>query len=748
MFNKFKYLISVLIIVSLFLPQPASAIFGTGVFDVFDHMLHGISEKTGPMAALMIVLLFFYLVLLLLLWVSGLILEVFIVKQVSWIAALQGMTEVGWNFTAGIANLFLIIIFLVIAFAFIFKIETFQAKKSLPRLIIVAILLNFSLLFVNVLTDMSHIAYNTVLEAMPDGLIARVTTVLVMPLLFTVVALMALITTAIIAWSIPIASAFAQILFAAIFIPFILPFLAVLGIQMLLFAPVAVMFVTYVFLFGARVFVLQILAMLAPLAFICLILPQTKKYWDEWFQHLVQWLLLGVVVLFLLALGFSALDYLRIPPGSIMDCFGVPGPLLPICFFLEAIVILGIFYFGVFVYLMAVLFISRKLMPTFATFLIDQAKAMAGNMVNMGLKPFAAGAAFHWKKGLTESKWVQDKAARESTLKTPELRGIRKMLAPGYAIRRSVGQALGPGLLEARHKEILANEKKLAAIETPGMLESKYVAARSDEERATILSVAANKGGPFKEALIQDENGNFLNTKEAIRAARRANKIGLKPQAKAIARAYIDEKLTEPEQTARLVAMGFKRKKDLSQKEQKEWNDKGYKTPMEKLIAEAKGDEIKQFSDGFWKSPAAMNAINKFWTGGQISQAANEFGRLFINDFQVQANQKGIEWYQDPNNNPRLARYLSSSAAHGLGLETPPKTVIPTKTWTPPPPKPKPPTEKDITMQEIIKKDLQGYRREYEKLLRKPEGTRTQEEEETIKMLESTIEDLKKRLNP
>ena len=47
-----------------------------------------------------------------------------------------------------------------------------------------------------------------------------------------------------------------------------------------------------------------------------------------------------------------------------------------------------------------------------------------------------------------------------------------------------------------------------------------------------------------------------------------------------------------------------------------------------------------------------------------------------------------------------------------------------------------------------MKKDLKTFREEYKKILGKPEGTRTQEEEETIKILENAIEDLKKRLNP
>lgn len=667
MLNKFKYLILVLIIVSLFLPRPASAILGTGIFDLFDHMLHGISEKTGPMAALIIVTIFFYVVLLLLLWLSGFVLEIVVLGQAEWMAGLQGMTEVGWNFTAGIANLVLIIIFLVIAFAFIFKIETLQAKKSLPRLIIVAILLNFSLLFVNVLVDISQIAYNTILTAMPDQLIPKVITVLVAPLLFSVVAMVVLTTGLIVAWSIPIASAFAQILFAALFIPIILPALALLGIQMLLFSPLALMFLTFVFLFSARVFIIQLLTMVAPLAFICLILPQTKKYWDDWFQNLVQWLLLGIVVLFFLAVGFSALDSLT-PGLRTIDVGDVPGPLRPFAFLVKGIVALAVFYFAAFIYLTAILYLSKKYMPAFAGFLIEQGKGVAGNILNMGLKPLGAAAAARLKKGLTESKWVQKKAAKEATIPTPDLRGGKKVLAPGYALRRGLGQALGPGLIEARNRELATDRKKIAEISTPEMFESKYLSARSDDERGNYFAEAMDKGGPFKDILTADKYKG-----SAIKAVTRANEIGRVPEAEKITRGILDDRLTE----ADLQKMGFNsyqqiadpNSKDFSQKKKDEWDAKGYKTITDKLVGDVKGNEVKDFSENFWKSPGAMEAIQRFWGGPQISQAANEFGRKFVDDYMQVVNKLTPD--QMAVFNPKSAMYLTGNAAQDFGFRAP-----------------------------------------------------------------------------
>lgn len=71
------------------------------------------------------------------------------------------LVESGWNFVVGLSNILFIIIFLIIAFFFIFKSETPGMKKALPRLIIVALLMNFSLLFVKAFSDIGWILQNS-----------------------------------------------------------------------------------------------------------------------------------------------------------------------------------------------------------------------------------------------------------------------------------------------------------------------------------------------------------------------------------------------------------------------------------------------------------------------------------------------------------------------------------------------------------------------------------------------------------
>jgi len=79
-----------------------------------------------------------------------------------WAFGLQTFTDVpivqeGWTITRDLANMFFVLILLVIAMATILKVETYGMKSLLPKLIAVALLINFSLVFCGVVIDSSQI---------------------------------------------------------------------------------------------------------------------------------------------------------------------------------------------------------------------------------------------------------------------------------------------------------------------------------------------------------------------------------------------------------------------------------------------------------------------------------------------------------------------------------------------------------------------------------------------------------------
>lgn len=75
----------------------------------------------------------------------------------------------GWAVVRDLCNMFFILIFLVIAFATILRIESYQLKKLLPKLIIVAVLINFSKTICGLMIDFSQIIMLTFVSAFGDN---------------------------------------------------------------------------------------------------------------------------------------------------------------------------------------------------------------------------------------------------------------------------------------------------------------------------------------------------------------------------------------------------------------------------------------------------------------------------------------------------------------------------------------------------------------------------------------------------
>lgn len=74
-----------------------------------------------------------------------------------------------WTIVRDFCNMFFILILLVISFATILRIESYNMKKWLPRLIIMAILINFSLMFCGILIDISQIFFLTFVGQFSNG---------------------------------------------------------------------------------------------------------------------------------------------------------------------------------------------------------------------------------------------------------------------------------------------------------------------------------------------------------------------------------------------------------------------------------------------------------------------------------------------------------------------------------------------------------------------------------------------------
>jgi hypothetical protein len=209
----------------------------------------------------------------------------------------------GWTFVQGLVNLFFVLALLFIAIAYILKLESFPVKKILPRLLLIILLVNFSLLVVGMVTDIGEFFMNTLRSAFGVDFIEMALT----PLKSSVSSIIIVFANIILAYvtasvtiygAIPLAIAFIiQLVTGTLIGSFFQT-----GLFVIMNLVMGSIFFMYFFLFLGRIVALWLIAIFSPVAFFCLIFPQTKQYFSKWFKALIQWAFMGVVALFLLGL--------------------------------------------------------------------------------------------------------------------------------------------------------------------------------------------------------------------------------------------------------------------------------------------------------------------------------------------------------------------------------------------------------------------------------------------------------------
>jgi hypothetical protein len=184
---------------------------------------------------------------------------------------------------------------------------------------------------------------------------------------------------------IPGAGAIKQFVIGVVFVAMYLPMIIGWAIDTILFFLLSGVFLTFIFVFTARVYIIQFLAILSPLAFVALILPQTEKYWREWLNHLVEWLIVGIFLLFFLALWCAGLQGLM--PAEMSD------PRLAAIPFVSwgGISQQMLFYFITIIYFAILLFVSKRATPAIANEVMGLAKNIGGTVWSAGVKPLAGG---------------------------------------------------------------------------------------------------------------------------------------------------------------------------------------------------------------------------------------------------------------------------------------------------------------------------------------------------------------------
>jgi len=192
------------------------------------------------------------------------------------------LVQIGWPFVQGIANLGFMLALLFIAFATTLRIEGFSAARQLPRLLIAAVLINFSLIIAGVIIDVTRVVMaimintlgNTSLDELPDHLLHG---------------------TGILEF----VSSNADFGFAKYNAAITALYKAVVVWTL------ALSFLTIGLTLLVRYIVLILLLIISPIAYLGFALPNTEPYAKQWWTVFFKYVIAGPIALFFLVLAIN-----------------------------------------------------------------------------------------------------------------------------------------------------------------------------------------------------------------------------------------------------------------------------------------------------------------------------------------------------------------------------------------------------------------------------------------------------------
>lgn len=362
---------------------------------------------------------------------------------------------VGWGLTRGLTNIIFVLALLAIGLGTALKINDYQAKKALPLLIAIALLINFTPVILGVIVDASNIIMNYFLGSGFQG-----GSVLVNQVSAT--------------WT----------TFMSGFGEFWNPAKSVNTLMSLLVINVFNIIAAFIFFIFAAIFLMRyvviwLLVILSPIAFASYILPATRSIFKKWWTQFIQWTFVGVTAGFFLYLANQLMKLILIDKAIVFTAqegagLGLLNYILP-WFVIIIFLILG---------LQTALSSSAQGASLATNFAKNAGKKIGGFAANRG-KMFARE---NMPKGLRE--WGVNQAQTPtwgSGVKGVRGWAMRTAGTPAAVLRRGVGGFVGPTQTEAR-KGLFDNAEKNAVGKTFEENIKKFNSTASNDERAAILS--------------------------------------------------------------------------------------------------------------------------------------------------------------------------------------------------------------------------------------------------------------------
>jgi len=535
------------------------------------------------------------------------------------------MIKEGWTRIRNLANMFFIIGLVVIGIATALRIGEYQAKKALPKLIIIALLVNFTPVICGVVIDGANIVMNFFLQDVTVGGIVDDLAPKIQDIFGE----------GDIAQQNPITTMGK-------------------GMGWVAFNVIAtIVFLLFAIIFAFRYIALWILVIISPFAFACYIFPYTKKWFDQWVNQFVQWCIIGIPAAFTLWLGEMLIqntkggDFISEPGASESALAAFTQPLM--------------WYAVPILFMIGGFLISLKTSATGADTVIHTSQTAA---------KFASSKGWASTKHIAQeraSQWAEseEQATEEDREDMGRLRKFASQMGkPIYATRRAVGRQIQERAGTAE-ENIDDREKEMEDKTLPQMQHIASSSLSALPARIAALTKAIDKG--IHEKLDVDEDTKKMLGKELLKKApgKFSKFKNAFPDLTEQIASDIDKEFSKDKDRANLI----KQKGGLTFKDEKERN-KYDGSIMQKIIAEMSPKDLENVDidrlNNEENQEEVQEAIHRFWTGRQLGKAAQEFGHEFVDVFNK--NLKEARFYRDQNS--ELARYIRGNAAQDAGYET------------------------------------------------------------------------------
>lgn len=191
----------------------------------------------------------------------------------------------GWGLVRDISNMFFVLVMLIIAFGTILQQSQYQAQKLLPKVILMAVLVNFSKVIAGWFIDFSQVVMLTFVSAFQTIGAGNFAQALQINKVLTLD---------------PAAQGVAQSSLSETTI--LASYL--LGLVYVVVALIVILVMTV--MLAIRIVVLWLLIIFSPLAYVLTVVPQGQQYASQWWSTFTKYLIFGPVMAFFLWLSLAS----------------------------------------------------------------------------------------------------------------------------------------------------------------------------------------------------------------------------------------------------------------------------------------------------------------------------------------------------------------------------------------------------------------------------------------------------------